>query len=1228
VNLRVNRRGRGHGRRLAIAALLAIAACGKPEPASRESESPSTPDGATAEVTSQPAPADVRYDRDVRPILSARCFQCHGQDPGKREARLRLDVAEAEAPIRGGRTVTAPAAATPGTMAHATETELWRRITSTDPDVRMPPPASGKPALAAAEQSLLRAWLERGAEWEPHWSFVPPQRPPVPAVRDASWPANEVDRFLLARLEAAGIAPSPEADRATQLRRLYLDLTGLPPTPEELDDFLADARPEAWELQVDRLLEQEPWASRVAERLASPWLDAARYADTNGIHTDAGRSIWPWRDWVLEAFRTNMPYDEFVLEQVAGDLLPDATVAQKVATGFLRSHVQTDEGGAIAEEYLAEYAAERASVTSSVFLGLTMACARCHDHKFDPLTQRDFYSLYACFDSVDEPGLYTQESDPRRAFEPFLEVPSPQQAAELERLRREQAVARADLDQPAPDDEARHAAFAAALPQELGLQWQPLLPVSASSAGGATLSPQPDGSVLASGANPDTDEQAYVLRTQASELRLLQLEALLDPSLPMGKPGRADNGNAVLTGITLQVAPLSDPAALRDVPLVWAWADHEQPDGDFGVTGALRAGDGVGWAVDAHRRDDGRVALFLAEQPFGFAGGTELRVKLESRSPYVRHTLGRVRFSASALRAEALARLPLAMSGWYRVGPFPGEGGATPYDVAVGPESDAQLDLGRNFGAGNQYWTYEPELVDGRPRALAQGNGLTFLARRLCAPSARSLPLGLGSDDGLQLYLDGVQVFENRIDRSLRPDQDAFTLELPAGAHVLVAKVVNTGGDAGFFFRATPPEDALSGDVLLAALPAAERDAARAARLREAWRLAFSPVHRERAARVKALDEQLATAQAAVPRTMVMKELPVPRETFVLRRGQYDQPDTERPVGRDVPAALGHWPEGAPRDRLGLARWLVAPENPLVARVRANRLWELVFGSGLVRTSEDFGLQGEWPSHPELLDWLAVELRDSGWDQRHLLRLLVGSRAYRQSSRQRPELQELDPDDRLLARFPRRRLSAEQLRDQALYVSGLLVERLGGPSVKPYQPPGLWEEVAMPASNTRIYVQGTGEELWRRSLYTYWKRACPPPSLMTLDAPTRETCVVRRTTTDTPLQALVLWNDEQFVEAARLLATRTLAQPGDDAARLAALFRRCTARVPEPEEAAELASALADLRARYAADPQAAQGVIAVGATPPAMDLPVPELAAWTLLANAVLSLDATLCRS
>ncbi len=1176
--------------------------------------------GASGGNTSE-ARAPLRFGRDVRPILSDRCFTCHGRDANKRQAELRLDLyASATAARPHG------AAIVPG---KPEESELWRRLNHADADERMPPANSNRRPLNAAERELLGRWIEEGAPYEPHWAFTAPVRPPLPALADERGARNEVDRFVRARLEAESVAPSPEAAPETELRRLFLDLTGLPPTPEELAAFLADPDPERYERWVDRIFGEEPYRSRYAERMATPWMDQARYADTSGIHMDAGRQMYLWRDWVLAAYRDNLPFDRFLTEQLAGDLLPDASDAQKIASGFNRNHVTTDEGGAIADEYLVEYAVDRAATTGAVFLGLTLGCARCHEHKFDPLTQEDFYRFYAFFNSIEEPGLYSQVPDANRALEPFLLLPTSEQKARRSELDTTLVAEKAALEVPAPGEEQTRAAFFAELAHTSGLAWAQSEVVGARSVlpeGGATLTPQADGSVLASGANPDVDEHELRLRTDATDLRLVALEALGDPSFFEGRLGRADNGNGVLSGITVEAVSRAHPDQRHELHFEWAWADHEQMNGEHGVLEALDP-DPLGWALGAHEKPGARVALFLADAPFGYAGGTELVVRLAYRSEYAKHVLGRVRVSIARFDSAGFEALPRVASDWLVAGPFATEASPAGYTANFGPEADLTLARTRDFGGKS--WRFVQRFPDGRLNGeLEAGVNVHYLGRKLLVPSARTVSVALGSDDGYRLFLDGVEVSSRQVDRGLAAEQDKVELDLSAGTHTLVFEIVNTGGAAGFTWRPERRPSELAGELLFALIPPTARSDEREAALARAWRLAFSSEFQAGTARIVAAEAELAMLDTATPRTMVMHELAAPRATFLLKRGAYDHPDKERPITRGVPAALGALPEGAPHDRRGLAQWMTAPENPLVARVAVNRLWELVFGTGIVRTSEDFGLQGEWPSHPELLDWLAVEFRESGWDLEHVLRLLVTSATYRQSSRARPEFAERDPENRWLAFLPRKRLSAEAIRDQALYVAGLLVERVGGPSVKPYQPDGLWQEVAMPQSNTREYVRGAGDELWRRSLYTYWKRACPPPSLMTLDAPTRESCTIRRASTNTPLQALVLWNDEQFVEAARALAARTLAEHlPDEHARLARLFTRCAVRAPEEIELHALAAALADFRARYAAAPEDAAKLLAVGESPLPAELDSVELAAWTLLASTVLSLDAVITR-
>jgi hypothetical protein len=563
----------------------------------------------------------------------------------------------------------------------------------------------------------------------------------------------------------------------------------------------------------------------------------------------------------------------------------------------------------------------------------------------------------------------------------------------------------------------------------------------------------------------------------------------------------------------------------------------------------------------------------------------------------------------------------VAESGFYVQGPHAAATGQEAFDKAFGPEQLTSLPVGKVA----QPFRFDENLRDAATQGLPEGVGATYVARLLYAPTPRQATVSLGSDDGFRLFIAGNEVAKNNVNRAVGVDQDKAAFALPAGPSLAVLKVVNTGGISGFYWRRVPAADELNGDLVAALLPTTAREPANAEKLHTAWRQKFSPGYRERVARVAALEGQLAELDKQMPRTMVMREKPKPKDTFVLMRGAYDKPDKSRKVERAIPEALGHLPAGAPQDRLGLAQWLVADDNPLVARVAVNRLWEFLFGTGIVRTSEDFGMQGEYPSHRELLDWLAVEFRSTGWDQKRMLELLATSRTFRQSSRVDPAAHEKDGDNRLLSHFPRRRMAAEAIRDQALYTAGLLVERFGGPSVKSYQPEGLWQEVAMLQSNTRIYQRGMGDDLFRRSLYTYWKRACPPPSLLTFDAPTREFCTIRRITTNTPLQALVLWNDEQYVEAARALAARTIAAAPDDHGRLVDLLRRCTGRTADDATIARMTQALAGFRARYRDAVDDAKKLLGVGTLPPPPIDPA-ELAAWTLLANAVLNLDATIC--
>jgi hypothetical protein len=1161
----------------------------------------------------------IRYDRDIRPILADRCFACHGPDVAARKADLRLDSFVAATTARDG-----SAPVVPGNVEAS---EVWQRLTTDDVDDVMPPRDSGRKAVTADERELIRRWIEAGAEYEDHWSFVPPTRPAVPAADAARTP---VDAFVQQRLARHGVAPAELAEPSQQVRRLYLALTGLPPTPEETREFIADPSDARYQALVDRLLTEEPYRSRHAEHMAQSWLDAARYADTSGIHMDAGRQIWPWRDWVLRSFRDNKPFDEFVVEQLAGDLLPDPTLDQKVATGFHRNHVTTDEGGAINEEYLVEYAVDRTATTGAVFLGLTLGCARCHEHKYDPISQEEFYGLYAFFNSNEEPGLYRQYPDPNKALEPFLEVPTAEQAAARDRLNQSLAEARVKLEQPLPEEEQQQREFFAEARAKAAVRWADVETTRASSRDGATVQVLEDGSVKVTGDNPDRDAHTIALTTEASDLRLLAVRALPDPDHHHGRVGRAENGNAVLSHVSARVRSLADPTQESDVRFVWAWASLEQADGDFRATNLLQP-NALGWAVDAHNHDaQPRTALLLAEEPFGYEGGSEIEVVLHYDTGHARHVFGHVSIEVGAIGAAGLDMLPTARSGFFRAGPFTAADSDGLWETVFGPESKHDFEHGSRWpkAPGQQEqraWVYEAAFAEDELLRLGNGTNVHYVARRLFVPSDRTRTLSLGSDDGFRLFLDGEEIKSNRVDRGVAKDQDQAVVELTAGEHLLVMKIVNTGGVAGLYMRTLQVEGQLDG-VLAAGLLDEAAQADLAAELRTAWRLRYSPGYRTQTESIATLETELQTLQKAIPQTMVMKELATPRPAYLLHRGEYDKPDTSRVIPRSIPAALGKMPAGAPDNRLGLARWLTADDNPLVARVAMNRLWMQLFGTGIVLTVEDFGMQGEWPSHPELLDWLACEFRDSGWDVQHMLRLIVTSTTFRQSNRRRPAAEQADPDNRLLGWFPRRRLTAEQLRDQALFAAGILVERFGGPSVKPYQPEGLWREVAMVQSNTRTFQRGAGDDLFRRSLYTYYKRACPPPTMLLLDAPTREFCTTSRLSTNTPLQALAMWNDEQFVEAARALAHRLLSAPGDDDSRLRHLFLACTSRTPDEQTMLRCRRTLQHWRERFAQNPEDAASLLGVGTLSVDDSRAPAELAAWCMLANAALNLDASLC--
>jgi len=1008
------------------------------------------------------AGAPVDFNREVRPILSDRCFACHGPDNLNRKGNLRLDTEEGarKAIVSGD-----PAAS-----------KLMQRVTAENKGLRMPPVYTGAPALTAGEIATLDRWIREGAVWQKHWSFLPPRRPAAPAVSQENWVRNEIDRFVLARLDREGLKPSPEANRRTLLRRVTFDLTGLPPTPAEVEAFLADRSPEAYEKVVDRLLA----SARYGERMAARWLDAARYADTNGYQTDAERFMWRWRDWVIEAFNRNQPFDRFTIEQLAGDLLPNATLDQKIATGFNRNHRGNGEGGSIPAEFAVEYVVDRVETTSTVWLGLTMGCTRCHDHKYDPFTQKEFYQLYAFFNNIPEKGkVFKYGNSP-----PMIPAPTVQQQEELSRLEREIALLEGRWEAAAGKRAEAQRAWEAALSP--GADWSPRRNLLAR----FKLDGSPHG-------------EDFSGRTLAGKAAVSWDGGIL------GQAGVFDGKNFVDAG---NLAPFGFYSKFS----LAAWVNPEARDGAI-VTRAIDIEEQTGYGLYLK---DGKIQVNLVQ-----------------------------RWLDDCLRVETEEALPLGE--WHHV--------AMTYDAT-------------RVADGVKVY------IDGRPARLR------YIVDDLNQSFQAKEPLRIGAGNGLRFRgrIDDVRVY-NEVLTAREAAALALTASLPDLARI-------------------PPEKRTQ----------AQRD-------KLEW--AFLEGNKEWE-ELTALKRKRAFFLDSLPTVMIMQEKSVPQPAHVLIRGAYDRPGEK--VERAVPAALPPLPKDAPLDRLGLARWIVSRDNPLTARVTVNRFWQMLFATGIVKTVEDFGSQGEWPVHPDLLDWLAVEFMDSGWDVKKLMKTIVMSATYRQSSAATPELLQKDPENRLLARGPRFRLPAEMVRDQALAVSGLLKEKLGGPSVKPYQPAGLWKELAGGSD----YQRDHGEALYRRSLYTFWKRAVPPPGMMTFDSAGREACTVRENRTNTPLQALTLMNDEQYLEAARKMAERMILEGGQTAAsRLEYGFLLATARPPREREHQVLSASLNYHLDRYKGDPSAADKLLAQGESEIKPGLDRPELAAYTAVASMLLNLDETVTK-
>ena len=1016
---------------------------------------------------------EIEFNRDIRPILSDQCFACHGPDVTKRKTKLRFDTeAGARIELAKGKFAILPG--------DPDGSELVRRIASQDAGVRMPPAYAGRAALKPAEIERIRRWIAQGARWQPFWSFIPPERPTLPAVHDINWVRNPIDRFILARLEREGLHPAAEADKATLLRRVSLDLTGIPPTPTEVDAFLKDASPDAYGKVVDRLLASPCYGERMAFR----WMEAARYGDTNGYQTDGPRDMWRWRDWVIDAFNRNLPYDRFTIEQLAGDLLPGATLEQRIATGFSRNHRTSGEGGIIPEEYRVEYVADRAQTTATVFMGLTMGCARCHDHKYDPISQKEFYRLFAYFNRIpDEKGFVWNYGNE----EPLVKAPLPEHTQKLAALDGQIAATQAGWDrlQPRLRDAQR--------------AWE---------------------STAAHAADPDwTIPEGLVFHSGREATKVAGCEAGVAECLwPAGQAAQRFDGKHYLEAD----GKIADFDYLQAFTMS-AWIQPESANGAI-VSHVEDYFEGMGHAL---LLVDGKIRLHLHRR------WTDLGIRVESVAPVTLHQRQHVLVTYDGERKAAGVRIYLN-----------GE------PVAVKILFDQNT---------------EPIHHPRTPFRVGAGSGLRFT----------------GTIEEAEVY-----------NRALTSEEAAATA------------VRESIGQ-------------------LVAIPEARRSAA------QSGKLAAYYLEREAAPEFRHTRDELAALQrerkefdAKIPSVMVMADSPTPRDTFLLKRGAYDAPGEKVTAG--LPEALVPPGPEWEKDRLGLARWLVDRKNPLTARVAVNRFWQSFFGFGIVKTVDDFGAQGEFPVHPELLDWLATDFMERGWDVKAIQKSIVMSATYRQASRVTAELLQKDPDNRLLARGPRFRLGPEVIRDQALAVSGLLVEKVGGPSVKPYQPAGLWQELGGGSG----YKQDSGEGLYRRSLYSYWKRTVAPPFMVNFDSPNREQCTVFENRTNSPLQALELMNDVTFLEAARKLAERMMTEGGSSPEeRVSYGYRLVLARAPDAARRKALLKALSGFLAGYRGDTAAAREFVKQGDSAIRPGLDEAELAAYASVASLLLNLDETITK-
>jgi hypothetical protein len=1019
----------------------------------------------------------VEFNRDIRPILD-KCLSCHGHDPKAIQAGLRLDNrAGAIKKLDDGQFAII--------SGHPEKSELIARINAKDPDLRMPPPSSNR-VLSSEDKAMLAEWIKQGAEYKQHWAFVKPMRPALPKVAMKSWAKSPIDSFILAKLESQGLKPSPRANKETLLRRVSLDLTGLPPSPNEIANFLADKSANAYEKVVDRLLA----SPRYGERMAMDWVDNARYADSNGYQNDYERYQYRWRDWVIDAFNKNMPYDEFTVDQLAGDLLPHPTTDQIIATGFCRNNRLNTEGGAIPAEYHVEYTIDRVTTMSAVWLGLTTGCARCHDHKYDPITQKDFYSLCSYFNNVPETDI--GEERPIN-YPPLIKAPYPEQTAEMSKL---------------------------------------------------------DARLLALG-------RLTTSKVAASEATAQQWQ------LKRSDSGDIPNGR--IARLQLSSNPSADGTNLPKPKLVGPFT------GDLGrSTGAIHTDDRS--YVDA-----GQVGDF--EWNTAFSYGAWIKRESDGGSPIARMD------EAADYRGWDMH---LVM------------GKPTVHIIHDWPKDAIKVVANEAIPKGQ--WTHVFVTYDGSAKA-----------------------------SGIHIYVDGesapFSVDTDHLTGSIRTATDLHIGRRSGDGAVYVGEV----DDPSLYSRQLSDSEvrqlsAIPAAKVLLQIPVSQRTEDQRKEITRDWLRDKDAEFKNLESQTIAVTKQRDTLDAQIPTVMVMKELPKPRDQFVLIRGVYDKHGDK--VTAATPKFLPPPPAGIPDNRLALAKWIVSPDNPLTARVTVNRMWERLFGTGIVETSEDFGTRSSFPSHPELLDWLATEIISKKWNLKAMWKELVMSSTYCQASDVTPKIEALDPANRLLARGPRFRLPAEVIRDQAMYAGGYLTEEIGGPSVHPYQPKGIWDELAGTNGNLRNYKNDTGPNLYRRSLYTIWKRTAPPPDMVLFDAPSREICTVRRPRTDTPLQALVLENDVTYVEAARGIAQRILREGGKSpGSRIDLAFRLLLGRNPKPSELAVLTKAIDREVARYDSDPKAAESLLKHGDLPLDSHENATQVAAYTVVASIILNMDETVTK-